>query len=42
MLTLIVSAVVALISGIAGCYAGYRWGRSVEAKIQAIVSAVQS
>lgn len=42
MVTLIVSAVVALICSLGGAYAGYKYGRSVEAKVKAIVSAVQS
>ena len=42
MVTFIVSAVVAIVFGLAGAYAGYKYGRSAEAKAQAILSAVKS
>lgn len=42
MLTLIVSVIVALLAGSGGTFAGYKWGRAVEAKVRAAVEAVKS
>lgn len=42
MLTLIVSAVVAVVALVGGGYLGYAYGRKVEAKVQLAIAAAQS